>query len=222
MSGKKTFHLRNWLVRDISLLCSLVILLLITPFLCDTIPHRIIANLLTFMSLISAMFVIASHKLVFWITGILLGISIIAEIYLIYLPSTFLREFHYIHKIVNFFFIACVLFYYMMKKKVFTYHDIANAINVYLLIGLSFGFLYCYIETVSPGSFTYTTPQNEKLPATQIYFSYVTLATIGYGDISPANIIVRFFAIFEAMFGLFFIAIIIGRMVGMSRFEPEE
>jgi hypothetical protein len=222
MSRKNPFHLRNVLVRDISLLVSLVILLLISPFLYDTLPHRIFASMLTCLSLGSGMVVIAKHKVVFWIAGVLLGVSIIAEIYLLYFPSPFLLEFHYIHKMVNFFFFACVLFYYMMKKKTFTYQDIANAINVNLLIGISFGFLYCYIETVSPGSFTYAAPQKESLPATLIYFSYVTLATIGYGDISPAAIIARFLAIFEAMFGLFYIAIIIGRMVGMSSAEAEK
>ena len=129
MSQKNPFHLRNVLVRDISLLFSLVILLLISPFLYDTLPHRIIANLLTFLSLASGMVIISKHKIVFWIAGVLLGVSIIAEIFLIYFPSPFLMEFHYIHKIVNFFFFACVLFYYMMRKKTFTYQDIANAIN---------------------------------------------------------------------------------------------
>ena len=222
MALKTPFHLRNVLVRDISLLCSLIMLLLISPFLFDTVPHRIIAGLLVLLCLVSAMLVMAKHKTLLWIAGVLIGTSIIAETVQICFPSPFTLEFHYIHKSVNFFFFAIVLFYYMLKQKTFVYADLANAISIYLLIGISFGFLYCYIETILPGSFTYAAPAHEKLPSTLIYFSYVTMATIGYGDISPAAIIARFLAIFEAMFGLFYIAIIIGRMVGMSRFGPEE
>lgn len=91
-------------------------------------------------------------------------------------------------------------------------HRIAAAVTVYLLLGLIWAELYRLVELMSPGAFRI--PENESLTvATFVYFSFVTLATLGYGDITPANIIARDLAILEAIMGQLYLVILISRLV---------
>jgi voltage-gated potassium channel len=219
---KKSLKFRRLKISEISLLVSLLALIFTVPFLTDLSSHRLLNSFLLLLTFLLALITIEMHKIAFRIAIVLFVASFVGEIMLYLEPSGFLLEFHYIRKSVNFFFIAGVLFYYLMLKKTFTTSDILNAISIYLLVGISFGFLYCFLETLTPGSYHYAVPANEILPTSLFYFSYVSLATIGFGDISPVTVMTRLLAVFEAMFGLFYIAIIIGRMVGMTRFRSEE
>jgi hypothetical protein len=89
---------------------------------------------------------------------------------------------------------------------------IAGAVTIYLLIGLIWARLYQIIEMVSPGSFH--VQQGEEFNAASLtYFSFVTLATLGYGDITPVHIIARDLAVLEAVMGQLYLVILISRLV---------
>jgi hypothetical protein len=91
-------------------------------------------------------------------------------------------------------------------------HRIAGAVAVYLLLGLIWARLYQVVELASPGAFR--VPEGESLNgANLVYFSFVTLATLGYGDISPVNIIARNLAVLEAIMGQLYLVILISRLV---------
>ena len=91
-------------------------------------------------------------------------------------------------------------------------HRIAGAITVYLLIGLLWRKLYQVVELISPGSFRI--PEGESIDAASLYyFSFVTLATLGYGDISPVNIVARNLSVLEAIVGQLYLVILISRLV---------
>jgi hypothetical protein len=105
-----------------------------------------------------------------------------------------------------------------------TSKKIRGAVCVYLLLGYIWGTLFCLIELLSPGSFTYqgarmAAPLAETslhaLNATFFYYSFVTLTTTGYGDITPVTIATRCFSTLEAMIGQLYLAILIGRLVGL-------
>lgn len=89
---------------------------------------------------------------------------------------------------------------------------ILGAVFGYLLIGVSWSLLYVQIEVDSPGSFNL--PSDQKSSAEFLYYSLVTLTTLGYGEITPAAPIARLLAGFQAAFGTIYIAVFIGRIVG--------
>lgn len=91
------------------------------------------------------------------------------------------------------------------------------ALNAYLLVGIFGGALCVALEAASPGSLLVQgKPLEGDLPmGDAIYFSFVTLATLGYGDIVPATAIARGFAVFEAIAGQFYLAVLVGRLVGL-------
>ena len=93
---------------------------------------------------------------------------------------------------------------------------ILGAIAVYLLIGLNWAVVYSAINEVNPAAFNGTAP-GEWLEsfAELVYFSFVSLTTLGYGDISPDTPLTRFLVYLEAIFGQLYLAIMIAGLVGI-------
>ena len=96
-------------------------------------------------------------------------------------------------------------------------HRFRGAIAAYLLIGYIFALVFVMVENSAPGAFHgMTTDTRDHLFRDAVYFSFVTLATLGYGDITPASEVARSLAIIEAIVGQLFIAILIGRLISLS------
>jgi voltage-gated potassium channel len=81
-----------------------------------------------------------------------------------------------------------------------------------LLAGVFFGSFYWVLEEIRPGSFT---ASGDFSPSSAIYFSFVTLATLGYGDIVPRSDVARGLAIVEGVGGQLFLAVLIARLVSL-------
>lgn len=90
------------------------------------------------------------------------------------------------------------------------------ALGTYLLAGIFFGQIYWAAERLSPGSLVGPDPTTE---ARALYYSFVTLATLGYGDYLPRNDIVRGLAVLEVIGGQLFLAVMVARLIGM--FAPK-
>jgi hypothetical protein len=86
------------------------------------------------------------------------------------------------------------------------------ALSAYLLAGIYVGLLYWVLEQTKPGTFSYT---GEFSQASAIYFSFVTLATLGYGDIVPRAEVARSVAIVEGVGGQLFLAVLVARLVSL-------
>lgn len=91
------------------------------------------------------------------------------------------------------------------------------ALSAYLLAGIFFGSFYWVLEQVQPGSFAFP---GVFTPMGAFYFSFVTLATIGYGDIVPKLDIARGLAIIEGVGGQLFLAVLVARLVSLYNKEP--
>ena len=104
-----------------------------------------------------------------------------------------------------------------------THDKIAGAICAYLLLGLVFAIAHSIIALFDPGA--YRTPEQLALApwsATEyafIYYSFVTLSTLGYGEIAPVTHWSRTIAWIEAVVGQLFLAILIARLVGLHIYQ---
>lgn len=92
---------------------------------------------------------------------------------------------------------------------------IVGAICIYLLMGIIWSIAYSVVNMVYPGSFqglksSAIDRQNSEL----IYFSFITLTTLGYGDITPIKPVARTLAYFEAIAGQFYLAVMVAGLVG--------
>jgi hypothetical protein len=114
----------------------------------------------------------------------------------------------------------------VLRQREVTSETISMSISVYLLLGLTWGFLYSLIYLLEPHAFSFAatdvlttglpTGKQEPVFPVLIYFSLVTLTTIGYGDISPLTMKARYAAIAEGVTGQFYLAILVARLVGMQ------
>ena len=94
---------------------------------------------------------------------------------------------------------------------------ILGAICIYLLMGLIWALMYLFIAQAIPGAFNGV----EQLVwydnfANVAYYSFVTLTTLGYGDISPVAPIARFLVYMEAVVGVFYMAILVASLIGVG------
>jgi hypothetical protein len=92
---------------------------------------------------------------------------------------------------------------------------IFGAITLYLLLGLIWAVAYAAIESAMPGSFAGKLNPQSAL-ADWAYFSFVTLTTVGYGDLTPVARAARSLAMLEALVGQLYPAIIIARLVSLG------
>lgn len=91
----------------------------------------------------------------------------------------------------------------------------------YFLIGVTFAYVFALIETLSPGSFMPAETGAAPLDSTTLgvreflYLSFVTLSTLGYGDVLPKSDIAKVVAPAESLFGQLFLAVLVARLVGL-------
>ena len=90
-----------------------------------------------------------------------------------------------------------------------------GAITLYLLFGVLWAIAYAVIESLVPGSFAgLSEPLSQGWSSDWIYFSFVTMTTLDYGDIVPLTATARTLAYMQAVFGQFYLAILVAGLVG--------
>lgn len=123
-------------------------------------------------------------------------------------------------------FVAFVLYEmlrYILTTRVVNSEVLCAGVSVYLLCGLLWTFAYLWISVEHPASFMITIGENTRRPLTSFeacYFSFVTLTTMGYGDIVPTGKLSRALAALEAMVGVLYLAVMIARLVGLHASTP--
>lgn len=133
-------------------------------------------------------------------------------------------------------YILCNLFFYIifiyfistniLKTKEHSFNALAGALSAYLLIGLAFAYLYTYMVLKMPNAFNLPelsaglkgAPEEDSLSylfGTFIYHSFITLTTVGYGDVTPNSFPARFLCIFEAIIGQIYLVVVVSGFVGL-------
>lgn len=107
-----------------------------------------------------------------------------------------------------------VLTRYILAAKVIMTDVLLSATSLYIVIGSAFAALLALVEWLAPGSFVASsgTPISWQQ---MLYFSYVTLTTVGYGDITPVGFYAQSIASFEAISGTLYTVILLSRLVGL-------
>jgi len=96
---------------------------------------------------------------------------------------------------------------------------LAEAVIVYLIITIAFSQVYWILNEFVAHPFNETIAASDN--TSFLYFSMVTMTAVGYGGILPSNPFVRLVAVFESMIGIFYIAVIVARLVSSYRPQPK-
>jgi len=113
---------------------------------------------------------------------------------------------------------AAGLFSHLRNSRSVARAQLYTAVNIYLLLGLLWATLYLAIDAFSPGSIRIGSHAADR-QAELLYFSLITLSTIGYGDIVPVSGEARILAALEGVTGVLYIAITVALLVGRFRGE---
>ncbi len=107
------------------------------------------------------------------------------------------------------------LFKEIFKTKIIDSHIISSAISIYVLVGIFWYLLFMFLLMIDPDSFDIRNFNPEMVSIDMIYFSFTTLTTLGYGDITPVSYTAKMWSITEAMMGVMFLAVMISRVVSL-------
>ncbi len=113
--------------------------------------------------------------------------------------------------------IASLLAFILRAKRVDA-NVLCVGISIYLILGLVWGLAYTFVAQISPNAFSFNTrfgTTSVMSGFTAIYFSFTTLMTVGYGDITPVADVARMLAMIEAMTGTLFVGVMIARLVSL-------
>jgi hypothetical protein len=114
----------------------------------------------------------------------------------------------------------------MLKAREVTHQLIISAVNLYIILGMFYAHIYTVLDWFHPESFALHVPERESA-SHFVYFSFVTLATLGYGDITPKTEFAQRLAITEGIMGQFYgslvvaylLSVYIGRRIRVSDSE---
>lgn len=205
--------------RHLALLISLLLIFILSPFV---IPFRfgvVLLNIVGVAVLLSGTYAVSERKRLFALTVILAGASIGLSGLIIVLPGRgIVLAGHTCLLLLLGLFSVSILANVLRAGKI-TADKIYGAICVYLLVGFGWAFGYAIIEELQPGSFSglvVADPLDYVTRVTQMrYFSFITLTTVGYGDIVPQSQVARTFATLEAVVGQIYLAVLVARLVGL-------
>jgi len=122
--------------------------------------------------------------------------------------------------------LAAGMLTFVLRERRLTVDSIFATVAAYLLLALLFAQIYLCLMTWNPGSFSLPVDAAGRsahlLQSDMLYFSLVTLATVGYGDVLPATHVARMLAMFQAVTGLFYVAVVVAMFVGAYASRPRE
>lgn len=190
----------------------LVVEMLVSPAV-DFHPHfgALLAGLMWVVLILAARFM-SPHRFVIRTVYLFAGLWFVAR-----LLEAFGNPAHLDARLAPIFglFLACALLWGIHMRAIHVERSpgtaIAESFIAYLLIAIAFAELYWVLNLSMPDAFNQHISPHEI--STLLYFSMVTISSIGYGNIAPVNPYVRMVAAFEGVIGLFYIAVIVARLV---------
>jgi len=200
--------------RFLFLLLSMVLMFILRPFLEAYVGISLLMEIFMTVILISGIYAVSEKKGTFYTAIIIVMLAVILRWlnHVLNLPSLTLVE--NMLDVIFLTFTTIVILIYLFREKEVGADVIMGGICVYLLMGLMWAFVFTILESVQPGSFQMPETLGPGLPSFS-YYSFVTITTLGYGDVTPVSNPARSLALLEAILGQLYIAILIARLVGI-------
>ncbi|MCG8305984.1 MAG: potassium channel family protein [Cytophagales bacterium] len=169
--------------------------------------------MLTILVVASVLLIQTSPKRRFLTYGLVLALLIFLFIWNLYQNSKSLEGAAYMFLFIYFSFTTFYLFKDLMRSQKITASVIMGAFAGYFMIGVIYFFVYGYLDSAYPDTISVDMTKEHGVDD-MLYFSFITLTTIGYGDFSPTSPLGQKIAILQGLIGQFYIAIVMAILVG--------
>lgn len=196
------------------LLVSIILVFALRPFLKGLVSIDILTDIFLSIVLLSAIRAVSQKRSTFIIALVLAIPALLLDwsSYVMKAPS--LADASRIMTALFTAYVLIVILSFILKQKEVTTDVLMAAVCGYFFLGFMWAFTFLFLEAVQPGSFQVA--QGQSADAGQfLYFSFVTMTTLGYGDMTPISSGARSLAVLSAVMGQLYLAVTIARLVGM-------
>ena len=204
------------------LFLSLMAMFILPDLLPDEEGFRWQMPLFFSIVMLSALNAVSDRRAEFWIAAALLPFGLLPE----WLHAFGVQNTEVWGKAISAVFllyIAVLILRSVLRAREIDIEVILGALCVYLMLALVWGLAYQIVATRNPGAFSIppailegAANPDQALGSALQYFSFVTITTLGYGDIQPVASIARSLAVTEALFGQIYLVTLIARLVSME------
>jgi hypothetical protein len=201
--------------RFLSLLIFIIIMLVVGPLFEEFVQLSILMDILWSAIFVSAIYAVSQKKRHI-VIAVLLVLPMLGSIWTKYfVQNKALLVVGSLCGAAFFLFAIIQMLIFIYSQKKVTRDLIVGAAVVYLFMALMWTFIFIVVETLHPGSFNL--PEGQDLEATRqfVYYSFVTLTTLGYGDITPISSLARSLCILEAVIGQLYLVVQVAWLVGV-------
>jgi len=208
----------------LGLLLCLVSILAIAPFFYGVPGAPVIIRIFITGILIYSVYTFSKKKNALIISSILVVPALVFNWVSQFFPTPSLLITKDCFNILFFGYVIFIILLKIFRAKEITANLIFGSVCIYMLLGLQWAFIFSLLENIHPGSFnfpasnfisTLTTDSGSNTIPVFLYYSYTTLTTLGYGDITPISPPAQSMASLEAITGQFYLTILVARLVGL-------
>ncbi len=205
--------------RFLYLLIALVAFVTVVPALQELGYGGMIFTIFYSAILLSAAYAVSESRGHFILALILAGPALVLRWINNFLEDPWLQLVVEVLTVLFLLLVAMLILSHVLKAERVSRDKIFGALSVYLLLGVIWAILFIMVDFLVPGSLRYG--QDQALTGAQmVYYSLVTLTTLGYGDIVPIAPFARALATLEAVTGQLYLTVLVARLVGLRITHP--
>ena len=197
-------------------------LLLSYPYMIGTPTKELLLDTLTNFVLLSALIAVSSHRKVLLVAMVLLILIMAMSWFPLSGQQSWQKTLELILTALFLAYVVWQIFSDVFSQRSIHRDTLFGAICIYLLLGFLWSYFYLLLVWLTPNAFSIDPSKlasDSELSGNLLYYSYTTLTTVGYGDITPVSLQARSIAIIEQITGVFYIAIMMARLVSMYQSE---
>jgi voltage-gated potassium channel len=203
----------------IELLVALALLLITAPLVQDMPFGDLVEPVLLTLVMVSAVLAIGGGRRTLIVALVLVLPALAAKWGNHFWPHTVSLFVYLVLGTAFLLFVVAQLIHFILRSPTVDANVLCAGISGYLLLGVLWTPLYVAAARWNPAAFTM--PAGGTMDGfTALYFSFITLSTVGYGDIAPVSKVARMLAPMEAVVGLFYVAVLISRLVAIYSTPP--
>ena len=204
---------KSWENRFLFVLVAFLSFLILSPLLNNFFRLSLLLDIFLTIIFISVIYAV-SQKRHYLLIGTLLVLPLLLATWTKHLVvSPALSLIGTCSGILFFAFMVITIVLFVFKQNRVTLNVINASVVVYLLMAMMWAMLFILVEQVQPGSFSTLKIQAEESNFNFFYYSFVTITTLGYGDITPSTEIARSLALLEAVIGQIYLVVLVARLV---------